>query len=572
MYYSASITKTEYQFEKKRTESQVTEDFQRFFYAGCGHKFLGYDFSSEISDTGRAKIPGPRYWDVPQKEKHKWSPVRDHLAGRHRGIVRGTNETHLPCVTDDLDRHDGTIKATKHIKAVLDSYKLLTTEFNELMWLAEVNPRNGSTKFFGFDRQKKPLKVSEANEIGKRLNERQKASSIGAREVFPDNSPQVFLPMRLDKITIVDTGILEKTKRYRLDRLPGTNESQRVYFEAYSLWGFYEWLKRGEHCDLQTLEVELKKACAYTPDIDIEQPTFNCSTVKTVEMLPPKEGADISKAPDGEVSSKALCKALEEIRSIPDAFEKNTQMAFFFNNQARRPLQAEELLAKAKEHNIYNGNWEDGLSNRINRIKGIAKFAAKTFDPKKCGSSTRQRPLLNKKMQEWRGRSHLLSKTLSTRINVETWVDEYGQVQYTKGRIVNGIQRDHVLRLAGIISHVSDTHDGDIPRKSIKCWWDELANENSMPEWKHNEYYLACRQVLIDNGWLKMNHDYSYQNNQSKKGWILYETELVGSVWDYPTDNNNNNRPYLYSCGAIANQKNRLASVFALLHSQRPPP
>ncbi|WP_197996872.1 SEC-C metal-binding domain-containing protein [Gimesia chilikensis] len=326
-------------------------------------------------------------------------------------------------------------------------------------------------------------------------------------------------------------------------------------------------IKRNDPCYCGSGK-KYKKCCLTSSGI--------CSTVKTVEMLPPKEGADISKAPDGEVSSKALCKTLEEIRSIPDAFQKNTQLAFYCNNQARRPLNAEELLAKAKEYKIYNGNWEDGLSNRINRIKGIAKFAAKTFDPKKCGSSTRQRPLLNKKMQEWRGRSHLLSKTLSTRINVETWVDEYGQVQYTKGRIVNGIQRDHVLRLAGIISHVSETHGGDIPRKSIKGWWNELANENSMPEWKHNEYYLACRQVLIDNGWLKMNHDYSYQNNQSKKGWILYETELVGSVWDYPTDTdtkkNNNNRPYLYSCGAIANQKNRLASVFALLHSQRPPP
>ena len=572
MYYSESKTKLEYQSEKKKTESQITSDFQsKFFYAGCGEKFLGFNFETEVDEeTGRTlKTPGPRVWETPKTEKYKWGPLRDHLTGKHRGIVRGCNETHLPCVTDDLDRHDGTVKAKDHINAVLGSHKILTSEFNELLWLAEVNPKNGSTKFFGFDRLRKPLKVQKAKEIGKRINDRLKTTSIGRREIFPDNSPQVFLPMRADKITIVDTGILNKVERYRIDRLPGTNESQRAYIQAYSLWAFYEWLKRGEHCDLQTLEVELQKACAKVQDIDITtcvSPEAKHSP--SGEMPPPKEVADMINFPSG-IQAKVSSKSLDEIRNNPDAWQKNHQFALKAFREAKRPLNANELLAEDRKNHIYNGMWEDGLAKRKQRYKAIADFVSKTFDINKCGKGKKQRPEVDKKIQEWRGRSHLLNKNLTATINVRQWVDDYGQVQYSDGRIVK-VKRDHVMRLAGIISHVSESNENDIPRDSIKGWWQELTAEGLMPQWKqNNDYYLACRQVLIDNGWLKMNHDYSYQNNQSKKGWILYETDIVGSVWKYPKSNN---KHCLKGCGAIATENMSLSSCGVDFLSQRPPP
>tara|TARA_R110002126_G_scaffold133863_4_gene277970 strand:- start:1907 stop:3604 length:1698 start_codon:yes stop_codon:yes gene_type:complete len=521
MYYSETNTKTKHQSERK-TESQITEIFQdEFFFAGCGHKFLGYDFSSEIDEeTGQAKIfPGPRYWDKPHKSKYKWAALREHLTGKHRGIVRGVGESHIACVTNDLDRHDGTVKTADHIKAVLDSYKILTTEFNELLWLAEINPKNGSTKLFGFDRLTKPLKAQKAKELGEQVHNRLKTSSVGSREIFPHNSPQVFLPMRLDKITIVDTGILEKVERYTIDRLPGSNEGQRKYIQSYSLWAFYEWLQRGEHCCVKTLEEELKKACENTPDVEVVEPIESRSQADACEMLA-AFAANIIDLPSG-FKTKISSKSLAEIRSIPDAWQKNQLFACYCNRLAKRPLTADELLVEDHKHHIYNGEWSDGLSKRIDRYKRIAPYAARTFDPKKCGGNKKQRPILDANILLWKSKQHKFCKTSIGYVGSRaTKVDRYLQVLLT-----------------AIIETVSK-ENGDCPRDSIQGWWEELAAEGKLPVW-HSDTYTAARSVLKRSGIICVDDDRYYyvpgaEKGQCKGQWIKPENEVGERNYSYP--------------------------------------
>jgi hypothetical protein len=121
-------------------------------------------------------------------------------------VCRGHGERFLAFITVDLDRHDGKVLAKEHFQAVLETGRLLKRGFPFLNWLVEVNPRNGSTKFFGFSGQ--PIPVDRANRLSQQIHEMLVANGIGSREVFPFNSPQVFLPMREGKVTIIDTGVL----------------------------------------------------------------------------------------------------------------------------------------------------------------------------------------------------------------------------------------------------------------------------------------------------------------------------------------------------------------------------
>ena len=132
-------------------------------------------------------------------------------------------------------------------------------DFGYLAWLVEVNTKNGSTKFFGFTGH--PIPVDYANRLGQEIHESLIANGIGSREVFPFNSPQVFLPMREGKATIIDTGVLGKCERRRDNR-----QGKREKFETYSAVGFVEWLRRGRSFDESTLKTVLVSACLQLPD------------------------------------------------------------------------------------------------------------------------------------------------------------------------------------------------------------------------------------------------------------------------------------------------------------------
>ena len=141
------------------------------------------------------KSPGPRVWPVPKDpiEKSRWNPVWLHLKGCPRGVCRGHGERFLPFVSVDLDRHGGEVLAKDHCQAVLATSRLLKKDFGYLTWLVEVNPKNGSTKFFGF--AGRPIPVDQETQLSEKIHGSLIANGIGKREVFPFNSPQVFLPM-----------------------------------------------------------------------------------------------------------------------------------------------------------------------------------------------------------------------------------------------------------------------------------------------------------------------------------------------------------------------------------------
>ena len=115
---------------KTLTESGATRIVNWLFYYGCGSHYLGWRlFEYEVLDNGSEilKVPGgPRTWPTPTGDKRKWwNPTWDHLKGYPRGVCRGREETHVPFVSVDLDRHDGNVPAKAHSVAVIKRGKFL---------------------------------------------------------------------------------------------------------------------------------------------------------------------------------------------------------------------------------------------------------------------------------------------------------------------------------------------------------------------------------------------------------------------------------------------------------------
>lgn len=253
-------------------------------------------------------------------------------------------------------------------------------------------------------------------------------------------------------------------------------------------------------------------------DVD-EQPTLLCSPVKTGEMPTPKKVSDISKPPDGEVFPKASPKSLDDIRNITDAWLKDRLFAFNCNRRAKRPLSAEELLSEDRKYHIYNGEWEDGLLNRINRYTAIAPFAARNFDIEKCGNKS-QRPLLDANIKHWKSKAHLFAKVA---------------IGYVGKKAIK-IDHSTLIALTAMIQTVSKAN-GDCPRDSIQGWWEELAAEGKLPVW-HSDTYTAARSVLLRYRLICIDH-LRYQHVPDARGqckgiWIKQEKEVGERNYDYP--------------------------------------
>lgn len=347
------------------SESAATKHLNWLFYFGCGSKYLGWKYAvHEILEDGTTKLtepPGARVWSVPSEpmERIRWNPVWLHLKGCPRGVCRGQGERFVPFVTVDMDRHYGQVLAQGHCQAVLKTGRILKRDYGYLKWLVEVNPKNGSTKFFGFTG--KPIPIEYANRLGEQIHQSLIANGIGPREVFPYNSPQVFLPMRSGKTTIIDTGVLGQVERRR-----DNGKGQREKFTTYSAVGFVEWLRRGRSFDDATLERVLISACLQLADEPALSP-------KVATVL-----SGSTKKPIKAVSTPA------NVRDEPDSFIRQREALMEFCRRNRRVVSVEEGLEFIRANTLFTGSWEENHAKRKMRVGQILSFIAQTFDPSLC--------------------------------------------------------------------------------------------------------------------------------------------------------------------------------------------
>lgn len=533
-YYSAH-NRSSFSRQGNPTEATATDWLQDLLFFGVGPKHLGWrfpEYTLQSDGTWKETVPaGPRVWDTPPKEeRYKWNPLRDHLKGCFRGTV-WADSSHVPFVSIDLDRHSGSVLAEPHICAVLATGRLLTSSFTfargyRLHWCVEVNSRNGSTKFFGFSDRPIPIKV--ARKIGEQIHEAMRrigtSGPKNSREVFPYNHPQVLLPMRKDKTTIIDSGMLARCIRKK--RVRDGDSYSMVEYETYSVLGFCQWLRRGtQFCD-HTLEQTLRGACATLPDKaeETKQPT------KHEEPVGQPASTKITKHPWRHSGKGA---------DNPNSFERQHEAMLEFCRRAGRVVSNQEALEYIKKNHLYTGEWNDNLGHRRARVRWILKRIAETFDPAKCrgfGQDGQGRADVTDcpGIDEVRiGKYHRWAQTHIGTIKGRQRQDlsEYGEVVVRESRHVVRWQFASVfLSIVDFCLNVSPNDDGSLPQVRAQEIWSRCYDNGQTSVPFSDKKWAICRDWLERQGIIKV-LDRNWHRGKAMRWAVLDSFDRLPDWW-----------------------------------------
>jgi hypothetical protein len=166
--------------------------------------------------------------------------LNSHLAGeRYFGAKKGRRTMQIVA---DCDRHSDTVPGDYHITKVLKVGRVLSGRFHQYRFAPEINKKNGSVKFFGWLTDYMPIYMAEriGEDIRKVLTQELPEYDFTRLEIYPSSSPQIFAPLRADKTTVIDSGVLEKVKRHKYEVRNG-NKS-RIYYDAYSCAAYLNWI------------------------------------------------------------------------------------------------------------------------------------------------------------------------------------------------------------------------------------------------------------------------------------------------------------------------------------------
>jgi hypothetical protein len=484
---------------KKITEATATKWLQSRIYFGVGPRYLGW--SEQESE--------PRFWRTPsQEDRYKWNPILEHLKGCFRGLV-WAGSTHVSFITVDLDRHSGETLTNPHILEVIATGRLLSRYSSNalgyrLNWCPEVNPRNGSVKFFGWGDQ--PIPIEIAQKIGEQIHEAMRQKGIlgpkDCREVFPCNHPQVMLPMRSDKLTIIDSGVLPKCTRkqreyvYDDEAVPFIDKREftkieMVYldeerakftlvpYETYSVMSFWQWLRRGGHYSESTLLETLKQACANLPD----EINIGNSSVDVPDQEEPQPEAD---------KSKRVPKYTGD--NNPNSFERQRDALLVFCRQMKRVVSQGEALHYIKANRLYSGSWEQNLARRRSRVRWILKRIAKTFDAGKCHGV--RHDVQVGKFDQW-ARHHV--GTIKGRDR--RTMDEFGNVIIKENRYQ--VDWQFISAFLSVVEYclvTSPNDDGSLPHVRAKDVWNRCYQGARIVVPFCDRKWAICRDWLEKQG------------------------------------------------------------------------
>jgi hypothetical protein len=461
----------------KNPELKATEILHSLIFGGAGLKFLGWGVADKLllPDGSWKKLgnDGWRFWSVPteQRQRQWWNPIWDHLKGNYRGVV-AINAKDVPFVSVDLDRHDASIPAKSHSLRVLKAGRLVKRNFPELYWpVAELNEKNGSAKLFGFTG--KPIPIDRARELGQRVHDFLVENGFGHIEVFPGNCAQVGLPMRIDKTTIISSGILGKCVRKK--KIDG----KFINFETYSAAAFLGAIRSRSHYDEDMLHRVLKRACANLPDRPAAEKI----------QFPVRRIAEAQGQPEAIQRPKALGDYTDESNSLTRQLSALLELA----RRLRRVPSEKESLSFIKENRLYTGDWADNDSRRAGRVRWILRHIAKTFDPAKCISAKDH--VHFGKFDNW-----ALNHVGTLREKVRRNVDEYGNILEGRGRTV--VDWRFVSVMLSILEFCFDhpTLDRSLSEDSARKIWESSLRSKIIDEPWNGHKWAIVRDWLDEIG------------------------------------------------------------------------
>jgi hypothetical protein len=219
-----------------------------------------WDHSHEDHYITEATVDGKRQ-RATWKSEISAPGLTSHLAGeRYFGVKKGRMTMQI---TVDCDRHGGDVPGEQHIAKTLKVGQVLTKRFPQYRFAPEVNKKNGSTKFFGWLPDYVPICVAEriGEEVRNALQRELPEYDFSRLEIYPSSSPQIFAPLRADKITVINNGVIGKVKKYKLQN------KHRIYYDTYSCAAYLNWIYFSDkpHNE-QVFEQVLREAVARCPD------------------------------------------------------------------------------------------------------------------------------------------------------------------------------------------------------------------------------------------------------------------------------------------------------------------
>lgn len=371
----------------------------------------------------------------------------------------------------------------------------------------EVNPRNGSAKFFGSTGR--PIPENTAKDIGNEIHDALKAAGLGMREVFPANGPKVFLPCRPDKVTIIDSGVVPKISRRRRHGDP---------VECYSAVAFWKWTKTGRSYDEATLIETLAAACRGLPDVagyqDVPQspePVAKPSAggPKIVTVRPGRSYDDTVKPLAGR--PKTVLSDLADLRNEPDSFIRQRDALLIFCRANKRVVSIGEALAFIRQQRLFTGDWEDRLGRRRIRVGQILDFIAKTFDADKCRSS---RPVVVVNIRRFVRWARCCQGWRADRVTV----DEYGRIMRKRdGTIVRPEFLSVFMSVVEYVLITEKNEDDTVPQERAKAIWDDLYRTGQSNVKYCPRKWAICRNRLEAMGIIKIDH--THFHGQAMKWW-----------------------------------------------------
>jgi hypothetical protein len=333
--------------------------------------------------------------------------------------------------------------------------------------------------------------------------------SKNGREVFPFNHPQVLLPMRKDKITIIDTGILPLCTRQK--KITKDYVDQMVAYETYSVLGFCQWLHRGTHFSDQTLEQTLREACAKLPDVaeKIKQPNKH-----------EEAGTQLATVKETKHSMRHSGKGANN----PNSFERQHEALLEFCRRMGRVVSDHEALEFIEKNRLYTGGWNDNLAQRRSRVRWILKRIAKTFDPSKCRGVHRDVQV---------GKYHQWAQQHVGRIKGRDRrdVNEYGEVVVRKSRrVVEGKFVSTFLSIVEFCLITSPNEDGSLPQVRAEQIWSRCYQNGQTTVPFDDKKWAICRDWLERQGIIKV-VDRNWHRGKAMRWAVLERFHRLPEWW-----------------------------------------
>src|SRR5262249_4518389 len=131
------------------------------------------------------------------------------------GVKRGRSTR---VIDIDLDRHSGAVPAEEHVRRVLATLRWLQEHLPELAWhVTNINGKNGSCHVTGY----LPRTITVEQARGVVADIRSECPWLAGVEIYPDNMCQFILPLRRDKVTVIDRVLVPSVKARRYEKVPG---------------------------------------------------------------------------------------------------------------------------------------------------------------------------------------------------------------------------------------------------------------------------------------------------------------------------------------------------------------